>query len=169
MLFRKADNNGSLLWDFVKKAHEGVATGTAYSGEFALEAAVVARLKQLLLTVLGAVVAAREHQEVLLAIADMIITLFALESVVLRADKVLAASSETRQNLLKAVVKVAAFELSDQFRSAASRCSAYALKGDALSDLQTTVSSLSACPVEDLLAAKHLLSQQSQESGKYFF
>jgi alkylation response protein AidB-like acyl-CoA dehydrogenase len=169
MLFRKADNNGSLLWDFVKKAHEGITTETAYSGEFALEAAVVARLKQLLLTVLGAVVAAREHQEVLLAIADMVITLFALESVVLRADKVLAASSEARQNLLKAVVKVAAFELSDQFRSAAARCSAYALKGDTLSDLQNTVSSLSACPVEELLAAKHLLSQQSQESGKYIF
>lgn len=169
MLFRKADGNGSLLWDFVKKAQEGITTETAYSGEFAMEAAAVARLKQLLLTVLGEVVAAREHQEVLLAIADMVITLFALESVLLRADKVLAASSEARQNLLKAVVKVAAFELSSQFRSAATRCSAYALKGSAMSDLQNTVSLLSACPVEGLLDAKHLLAQTSQESGKYFF
>jgi len=169
MLFRKADNNGTLLWELVKKAHEGGATETAYSGEFALEAAAVARLKQLLLTVLGEVVAAREHQEVLLAIADMVITLFALESVLLRADKVLAASSEARQNLLKAVVKVTAFELSNQFRSSASRCSAYALKGGSLQALQATVSSLSACPVEDLLAAKHLLSQAAQESGKYVF
>ncbi|MDD2734449.1 MAG: acyl-CoA dehydrogenase family protein [Desulfuromonadaceae bacterium] len=169
MLFRKADGNGSLLWDFVKKAQEGITTETAYSGEFAMEAAAVARLKQLLLTVLGEVVAAREHQEVLLAIADMVITLFALESVLLRADKVLAASSEARQNLLKAVVKVAAFELSSQFRSAATRCSAYALKGSALADMQAKIAKLSACPAEGLLEAKHLLSQASQESGKYFF
>lgn len=169
MLFRKADTNNSLLWDFVKKADEGITTDTSYSGEFALEAATVAQLKQLLLTVLGAVAAAREHQEVLLAIADMVITLFALESVILRADKVLASSSEARQNLLKAVVKVTAFELSDQFHSAASRCAAYSLKGDSLKSLQTAVLSLSACPVEGLLDAKHLLSQAAQESGKYFF
>ena len=169
MLFRKADGNGSVLWDLVKKAREGIPTETAYSGEFALEAASIARLKQLFLTMLGTVAPARDHQEVLLAIADMVITIFALESAVLRADKIHAAASKTRQEFLKAVVKIIAFELSNQFRSAASRCCAYALKGDAMSGIHIVVSGLSACPVEGLLEAKHVLSRASQESGRYNF
>ncbi len=169
MLFRKADNNGSMLWDLVKKAQAGISTETAYRGEFALEAASIARLKQLFLTVLGEVVHAKEHQEVMLAVADMIILIFALESVVLRADKAFPAASEGKQELLKAVAKTATFELSNQFQSAASRCCAYALKGNVLTDMQRNVSTFSSCAVEDLLDAKHLLSRVSQESGKYFF
>lgn len=169
MLFRKADSNGSKLWDQVKQAQEGVSTATAYTGEFASEAAMIARLKQLFLTVLGAVVPAKDHQEVLLAVADMVITIFALESAVLRADKILAASSPAKQNVIKAVVKVVAFELASQFQTAASRCCAYALKGDAMTDMQKTVSNLSSCPVEGLLEAKHLLAEAAKESGKYYF
>lgn len=169
MLFRKADNGGSALWDLVEKARAGAATDTAYVGEFAQAAATIARLKQLFLTVLGAVVPAKDHQEVMLAMATMVITIFALESAVLRADKTFAAASESKQNLLKAMVKVVSFDLSNQFQSAASRCCAYALTGDALTGMQKTVSNLSACPVEGLLEAKQLLSQASQESGKYCF
>lgn len=46
MLLRKADNNGSALWDLVKKVQEGVLTKTAYVGEFSREVASIARLKQ---------------------------------------------------------------------------------------------------------------------------
>ncbi len=169
MLFRKADNGGSALWELVKKVKEGANTETAYTGDFVQAAATIANLKQLFLTVLGAVVPAKDHQEVMLAIADMVITIFALESVVLRADKTFAAASGAKQDLLKAMVKVVTFELATQCQSAASRCCAYALKGDTMTDMQKTVSNLSACPVEGLLEAKQLLSQASQESGKYCF
>jgi len=169
MLFRKADNGGSTLWDLVEKARAGVATETAYTGEFAQAAVTIARLKQLFLTVLGATMPAKDHQEVMLAMATMVITIFALESTVLRADKTVAAASASKQHLLRAMVKVVSFDLSNQFQSAASRCSAYALTGDALTGMQKTVANLSACPVEGLLEAKQLLSQASQESGKYCF
>ena len=155
MFFRRADSNGSVLWELVKKAQQdiagNVAAQTAYSGEFALEAATVARLKQLFLAVLGEVAPAREHQEVLLAVADMAITIFALESVVLRVDKTHVQSSEARQKLLQAVAKVAAFELSNQFRSAASRCCAYALTGEAMINMQKTVSNLPPAGWKDCL------------------
>jgi alkylation response protein AidB-like acyl-CoA dehydrogenase len=169
MLFRKADNGGSALWDLVKKVQEGAKTETAYAGDFVQAAATIARLKQLFLTMLSAAVPAKDHQEVMLAIADMVITIFALESVVLRADKTFASASGAKQDLLKAMVKVVTFELATQCQSAASRCCAYALKGEAMSDMQKTVSNLSACSVEGLLEAKQLLSQASQESGKYCF
>ena len=167
MLFRKADNNASHLWELVAKAGEGAATETAYAGEFALAAATTARLKQLFLTVLGAVVAARDHQEVILAIADMIITIFAQESTVLRADKTFAAASESKQDLLKAMVKVVTFEMSSRFQLAATRCCAYALTGGALTEMQKTVATLCACPVEGLLEAKHLLAETAKDAGKY--
>ncbi len=167
MLFRKADGNGSPLWELVRKAGDGAAAETAYTGEFTVAAATIASLKQLFLTVLGAVVPARDHQEVMLAIADMIITIFALESAVLRADKTFAAASGSKQNQLKAMVKVLAFELSNRFQSAATRCCAYALSGSALAEMRKNVATLSACPVEGLLEAKHLLAEAAKDAGRY--
>ncbi|MEI6824599.1 MAG: acyl-CoA dehydrogenase family protein [Desulfuromonadales bacterium] len=168
MLFRKADSNESPLWDCVKKAQEGITIETAYTGEFIPAAATIARLKQQLLTVLGAVVPARNHQEVLLAIADMVITIFALESVLLRADKSMTLSSEARQEIVKALVTVSTFELANQFQTAASRCCAYALTGAEMIETHKKITELSACHVEGLLEAKHLLAKAAQESGKYF-
>jgi len=169
MFFRKADSKGSNLWELVKKAQEGISTPTAYTGEFASEAATIARLKQLYLTVLGCAVPAKGHQEVLLAIADMVITVFALESAVLRAGKTIAAASETKKQILKAVVKVIAFDLSSKFQLAASRCCAYVLTGDAQTAMQKIVSDQSACHVEGLLESKHLLAEAAKESGRYCF
>ena len=173
MILRKAGSDGNVLWDMVKKAQDEIsgavpAGTTAYSGEFATESAIIARFKQLFLVVLGAVVQAKEHQEVLLAVADMVINIFAMESVVLRAEKTFAAASETKQEHLKALVTVVAFERLSRFQAAAFRCSAYALKGDSLTDMQKIVSQLSESPVEGLLEAKHLLSHASQATGKYF-
>lgn len=169
MLFRKANNNGSGLWDLVKKAQEGVTTETAYVGEFVQEAATIARLKQLFLTVLGATESSRDHQEVLLAIADMVITIFALESAVLRASKTISTASETKKQILKAVLKVIAFDLAGKCQLAASRCCAYVLTGDAQAVMLQVVSDLSACPVEGLLDAKHMLAETAKESGRYCF
>jgi len=169
MFFRKADSKGSNLWELVKKAREGHATPTAYTGEFASEAATIARLKQLYLTVLGFAVPAKDHQEVLLAVADMVITIFALESSVLRAGKTFAAASETKKRIISAVVKIIAFDLTDKCRLAASRCCAYVLEGDAQTAMQKIVSDLSASHVEGLLEAKHMLAEAAKESGKYYF
>ncbi|GAB7025394.1 acyl-CoA dehydrogenase family protein [Geotalea toluenoxydans] len=169
MLFRKADNGGSPLWKLVDKAGNGATSETSYQGEFATAAATVARLKQLYLTVLGATAPAKEHQEVLLAIADMVITTFALESALLRADKTFASASTAKQELLKAVLTILTFDLSSQFQSAANRCCAYALSGDALVEMQKEIFLLSSAPVEGLLQAKHQLSQAAQEAGKYMF
>jgi len=95
----------------------------------------------------------------------MVLLIFALESVMLRIDKAFSAATAARQELLKAVSKSAVFELSSQLQVAASRCCAYVLKGGDLVEMQKKVTTLSACPVEELLEAKHLLSQAAQESG----
>ena len=162
--------------------HNGQALGaaqvalTAGSGEvgakgtFGPEFGLVANLKKLFLAVLGDVgQAAGEPQEVLLALADMIIAIFALESVVLRADKVFAVASDKKKELLKAVVRSAAFEGGGRFQLAASRCGAYAVKGARLMALQEAIPRLCAYPAEGLLEEKQLLAEAAQESGKYVF
>ncbi|MBI2355055.1 MAG: acyl-CoA dehydrogenase family protein [Deltaproteobacteria bacterium] len=170
ILFKKAESGTFDLWDRVKEAQaNGEGGGNSGTGAFALEYSVVANLKRLFLLVLGSAEQARESQEVLLAIANMIISIFALESVVIRGDKALAAASDNRKELLKAVVKVAAFERASQCYLAASRCSAYALSGEKLIAQQRVVAGLSACPVDGLLEAKRLLAEAAKESGKYFF
>lgn len=170
LLFRKADSGTFDLWYKVKEAQAGIDGGESRStGVFALEYSVVANLKQLFLVVLGGAAQARESQEVLLAIADMIISIFALESVVIRGAKAFDSASANRKELLKAVVKVAAFERASRFYQAASRCCAYALNGEALIAQQQVVSRLSTCPVEGLLQAKRELAEAAKESGKFFF
>jgi alkylation response protein AidB-like acyl-CoA dehydrogenase len=173
ILFRKAGDAGSHFWDTVIKAQEeisvNISAGASCCGEFVFEAGVIARLKQLVLAVLGAVEHAREHQEVLLAVADMVIVIFALESAVLRAEKTFPAASESKQELIKAVAKVAVFELAGQFQIAASRCCSYALKGDVLADMQKKVMKHSAFFVDGLLEAKQQIAEASRESGKYNF
>jgi alkylation response protein AidB-like acyl-CoA dehydrogenase len=169
MLLRKADTNGSRLWELVEKAKEGAAPGTAYAGEFTGAGESVAALKQLFLTVLGAVAKAKEQQEVMLALADMIIAIFALESALLRAEKSLSKASESRQELLRAIVKVVAFDTCSRVQAAATRCCAYALAGEEQAAMLTMVATMSTSPVAGLLEAKHHLSQQAQENGRYFF
>ncbi|GFE56306.1 acyl-CoA dehydrogenase family protein [Geobacter sp. AOG1] len=174
MLFRR-DGSGSLaLWDRVKEAGDRMAGGVEEvevngGGDFSREFGLIARLKHLFLLVLGGAGPVKESQEVLVALADMAITIFVLESVVLRAAKMHAATSERKMALLEAVVKVAAFESASHFHLAASRCCAYSLRGDAMSSRQKDVSSLSAYPAEGLLGAKQLLAEAAQESGKYPF
>jgi alkylation response protein AidB-like acyl-CoA dehydrogenase len=171
LLFRRSDN-GSIDLRGKLGAQAEMTEGSedvGAQGNFGPEFVLVANLKKLFLAVLGDVGQAREPQEVLLALADMIIGIFALESVVLRADKVFAAASGKKKELLKAVVRSAAFERAGRFQLAASRCGAYAVKGDRLKVLQKAIPRLCAYPAEGLLVEKQLLAEAAKESGKYVF
>lgn len=173
MLFRRADSGGLNLWEQVRDAQiefnsegiEDVAGATLFGTEYSL----LARLKKLFLVLLGAVEHQREKQEVLLALGDVVIAIFALESTVLRADKALADASERKQHLLQAAAKTAALDLVAQIQLAAGRCAAYAVEGDKLSVLQRTIAGLSEYPVTGLLKAKQQLAEAAGESGVYPF
>ena len=170
LLFRRAESGSFDLRGSVRAVQGALAGGAAGTppgdGVFALEASAVQNLKRLFLAVLGAAEKTIESQEVLLAIADLAIGVFALESVVLRGEQVYAAASDNKKQLLKAVVKAAAFERTSRFQVAATRCLAYVGGGETL---RGAVSTLCACPVEGLLEAKQLLSQAAQAAGKYPF
>jgi alkylation response protein AidB-like acyl-CoA dehydrogenase len=173
LLLRRAENGSLPLWERVSAAQEQVRaangrerTGT---GTFAAEFFLLADLKTLFLAVLGAAEPAREAQEVLLALADQVIGIFALECVLLRADKAFAAAGDGKRALLRAVVKTAAFERTAQFQLAAARCSAYTLPGDAALALGRSIATLAAYRADGLLQAKHLLAEAASHTAGYSF
>ena len=173
LLFRRAESGSFDLRGAVQaarsKAREGLARTEPGSGVFALEHALLADLKRLFLVLMGAAEKSLESQEVLLAIADLAIGIFTLESVVVRGDQCFVGASDSRKELLQAVIKVASFERAGQFQLACGRLAAYVTGGAELVSLQSLVSALTLYPVEGLLEAKRLLSRSAQEAAKYPF
>jgi len=111
----------------------------------------------------------RSDQEILLALGDMAIAAFALESSILRASKIMGSATERKRLLLQAVVRVAAFEGAAAFQLAANRCAAYGVQGGTLAPLQQTIARLGGYPVAGLLEAKQQLAGAAAESGAYLF
>jgi alkylation response protein AidB-like acyl-CoA dehydrogenase len=173
VLFRRAEGGEIDLRG--KAAGAGVRAGekkkerAAGDGAFGEDLLFVDSLKQTFLAVLDASWEARESQEVLLALADMIIEIFAMETVALRAEKDHAAASAGGKALLRAVAKVALFAGAGRFQAAASRCTAYARSGEPLASLLALVSRRCVFPADGLLEAKRLLALASREDGRYVF
>ena len=105
------------------------------------------------------------EQEVLLALADVAIQVFALESSVLRADKAVGSTSASKQALYQAAVKVCSFSARQKFLNAAEQCAGF-IENDSLLE---TISNDTTYPTAGLLAAKRLLADATSEAEKYIF
>ncbi len=139
---------------------------------FAAEEALLARLKDLFLVVSGAAVqrwrdGLKDEQEVLLALADVAIEIFALESAVLRAARIHARSSEARRALSAAAAKVLAFAGAERAASAARRAAFFAAEGDTLKTLLGGIRRLGAYDASGLLEAKRRLADACLEAERY--
>jgi len=172
LLKRRADTGSFDLIGGMNEARAGSgASGwpeAGGAGKFSFEFQTLANLKRLFLTLLGPAGKGAESQEVQLAVADMIINIFALESAVVRGNAVFDLASDNRKELLKAVLKVVCFERASQFQLAASRLSAYLAQEESPLKQQTLIAGLTCCPVQGLLEAKRLLAEAAKDSGKYF-
>jgi alkylation response protein AidB-like acyl-CoA dehydrogenase len=160
------------------KAFEGLMTPSMEeideSKIFAREKALIANMKQAFLVVAGA--AAQKYmekladeQEILLASADMAIHTFALESAVLRAERIYSASTDGKKKLLDAAVKAAAFAASERLGTAARRAAFFAEEGDVLTMLLSGIRRYAKYDATGLLAAKRTLADAALETGKYVF
>ena len=173
LLLRRAKSGDLALWEQVAAAQAeafgGAAAETCDSARFCAEFSLLANQKKLFLLLLDAIGERRTEQELLLALADMVIAIFALESSLLRVDKVITESSTRKQELLQAVVRAAAFELSSRFQLAANRCAVYGVDCMTLISMQKTIAQLGSYPVADLLQAKQQLANAATEAGAYPF
>ncbi|GFO55119.1 acyl-CoA dehydrogenase [Geomonas sp. Red276] len=162
----------------VVKAFEALTTPSFEeldeSVPLAAEKALVSSLKQTFLVVAGTAVqkyrdAIREEQEILLALADQAINVFALESAVLRAVKMLPKLSEERRQSVEAAVKTIAFATSERTATAARKAAFYCAEGDTLTLLLAGIRRLTKYRAAGLLEAKRTLAAAATGAERYPF
>lgn len=160
------------------KAFEGLMTPSFdeidESELFAKEKVLITNLKSLFMIITGAGVQKFmdklvDEQEMLIAAADVAIQIFAMESAVLRAEKVHAAASDRKKSLLEAVVKVFTFEATEKVATAAKRGAFFIEEGDALTMILSGVRRYTKYDATGLLDAKRLLATATIEDEKYIF
>jgi alkylation response protein AidB-like acyl-CoA dehydrogenase len=146
--------------------------GADPSVPFAAEKEALAGLKRTFLLVAGAAVqrhgeALKHEQEVLLALADVAIQVFAAESAVLRAEKISPSLPEARRAAVGAAVRIHTFAAAEKAGSAARRAAFYVAEGDPLAVLLGGIRRFTRYDATGLLAAKRRLAGEVLEAGKY--
>jgi alkylation response protein AidB-like acyl-CoA dehydrogenase len=141
---------------------------------FAAEKALLANLKQAFLVVAGTGAQKfrekiKDEQEVLLAVADIAINIFAIESCVLRAEKMLPGLSEARKGTVAAVVKSFTFTATEKTASAARKAAYYIEEGDTLTMMLGGIRRFTKYDATGLLQAKRALADAAVEAEKYIF
>ncbi|OGR16270.1 MAG: acyl-CoA dehydrogenase [Desulfobacterales bacterium GWB2_56_26] len=137
------------------------------SGRFAAEKRLLSEMKVNYLSLARETIdtfgdKAANEQEILLALADMAIEVFALESAMLRAEKACGQVTENKQRLYRAVVSLCSFRAKQQFSAAAEKCAAF------LGPHSESILSLT-YEARDFLAAKRLIADATSQEGKYIF
>ena len=178
MILRKAMKGELPLQAEAMKAFESLMTPSFEeideSVPFAKEKALIKNLKTLFLILSGVGVQKFmdklvNEQEILIAAADIAIQIFALESAVLRAEKNLAKSSSAKQELLKAAVKIFAFEACEIAASSARKGAFYIEEGDTLTMILSGIRRFGKYDATGLLTAKRTLAKAACETEKYVF
>jgi alkylation response protein AidB-like acyl-CoA dehydrogenase len=141
---------------------------------FAAEKALIANLKQAFLVLAGSGVqkfmdTIKDEQEILLAVADLAISIFAIESAVMRAEKILPKLSDNKKASVAAAVKVFAFNSNEKAASAARRAAYYIEEGDTLTMLLAGIRRFTKYDATGLLKAKRQLATAALEAEKYIF
>jgi alkylation response protein AidB-like acyl-CoA dehydrogenase len=176
ILRRAAKGDFPLREEALRAAEAATRRGEARldgsSEPFGEEQALLARLKDVFLLAAGAAAQrlreqVKDEQEVLLALADVAIRIFALESAVLRAARAHARSGEARRALAAAAVKALAFDGAERIASAARKAAFFAVEGDALKLLLAAIPRLTAYDASGLLQAKRRLAEAALEAEKY--
>ncbi len=141
---------------------------------FAAEKALLANLKKAFLVLAGSGVQKfmdkiKDEQEVLLAAADIAINIFAIESAVLRAEKIMPRLSEARRAAVSAAVKVFTFSATETVGTAARKAAYYVEEGDTLTMLLAGVRRFTKYDATGLLPAKRCLAAACLDAERYLF
>jgi butyryl-CoA dehydrogenase len=114
--------------------------------------------------------ALKDEQEILGHIADMIIDIYAVESAIGRADKLLARGSVERSLVPIEIARIYANDAADRIASSAKRLvAALATRGETLSDLADAVGRFGARLSIDTIAARRVVADAVIDAGRYPF
>src|ERR1700687_1267852 len=182
-LLKRAMSGQLPLMPAIKKLMDevlsGPSAGEEIDGPLALsdERKLVAQAKKLGLFVSGAATqkymqAIQEQQEVMGAIADMTIEIYAMESAVLRAQKIVEGASSSKQGeaaaaLPIAMTRVYLTQALEKVEAAAKKVIADVAEGDMLRTQLAIVRRLSKHEPFNTIALRQQIAQKTIEAGKY--
>ncbi len=175
-LLKRAMTGQLPLMPAIKKLMDEVLSGPTMAeemeGPMADERKVVATAKKLGLFVAGAATqkymqAIQDQQEVMGAIADMVIEVYAMESAVLRTQKLIESKGEAACALPIAMTQVYLAQAMDKIESAARKVTAAVAEGDMLRTQMAIVRRLAKYEPFNTIAARQTIASRTMEAGKY--
>jgi len=175
-LLKRAMSGQLPLMPAIKKLMDevlsGPSTGEDIEGPMAEERKLVAQAKKLGLFVSGSatqkyMAAIQDQQEVMGAIADMTIEIYAMESAVLRAQKMVEKKGEASAALAIAMTRVYLTQALEKIEAAAKKVIADVAEGDMLRTQLAIVRRLSKHEPFNTIALRQQIAQKTLEAGKY--
>jgi butyryl-CoA dehydrogenase len=150
----------------------GPSMGDEIEGALADERKVVANAKKLALFAAGAATqkymqAIQDQQEIMGAIADMVIETYAMESAVLRAQKLVEGNGEAASSLPIAMTQVYISQAMEKIEAAARKVLAAVADGDMLRTQMAILRRLAKYEPFNTVAARQKIAQRVIEAGKY--
>ncbi len=150
----------------------GPSAGEEIEGPLAEERKLVAQAKKLGLFVSGSATqkymqAIQDQQEVMGAMADMTIEIYAMESAVLRAQKIVEQKGEASAALPIAMTRVYLTQALEKVEAAARKVIADVAEGDMLRTQLAIVRRLSKHEPFNTIALRQQIAQKTIEAGKY--
>ena len=175
-LLKRAMSGQLPLMPAIKKLMDEVLSGPTMDeddgGPMQAERKVVANAKKLGLFVSGAATqkymqAIQDQQEVMGAIADMTIEVYAMESAVLRAQKLVESKGEKGAALAVAMTRVYLTQAMDKIESAAKKVIAAVADGDMLRTQLAILRRLAKYEPFNTIELRQQIAQKMIEAGKY--
>ena len=150
----------------------GPSSGDEFDGSLAEEKKLVGQAKKLGLFAAGAATqkymqAIQDQQEIMGAIADMTIETYAMESAVLRTQKIVAAKGESAAALPLAMTRVYLSQAMEKVESAARKVIAAVADGDMLRTQLAILRRLAKHEPFNTIALRHDIALKMIERGKY--
>ncbi|HSZ61595.1 MAG TPA: acyl-CoA dehydrogenase family protein [Terriglobales bacterium] len=175
-LLKRAMSGQLPLMPAIKKLMDevlsGPSNGDEIEGALAEERKLVAQAKKLGLFVAGSATqkymqAIQDQQEVMGAIADMTIEIYAMESAVLRTQKMVEQKGEAASSLAIAMTRVYLTQSLEKVEAAAKKVIADVAEGDMLRTQLAIVRRLSKREPFNTIALRQQIAQKTVEAGKY--
>ena len=175
-LLKRAMSGQLALMPAIKKLMDevlsGPSVGEEIEGPLAEERKLVAQAKKLGLFIAGSatqkyMMAIQDQQEVMGAIADMTIEIYAMESAVLRAHKMVEQKGEASSALPIAMTQVYLTQALEKVEAAAKKVIAAVAEGDMLRTQLAIVRRLSKHEPFNTIALRQQIAQKTIEAGKY--
>jgi butyryl-CoA dehydrogenase len=175
MLLKRAAKGQLALFPAIKKLTDEIMSGASaepFEGPLAAERTLVANAKKAGLMLAGAagqkyMMEIEKQQEILGAISDMVIEIFAMDSTVLRTQKLIERNGEAQSQLAIAMTQVSLARSMDKIESAARKVVAAVAEGDMLRTQLVILRRLFKYEPYNVIALTQQIANRITEAGKY--